>query len=111
VDSTLDRASEAGMLFGVLLYMLDTNRDTEAILTFVAVSGSLLVSYVRARAEGLRLAMTDGLFTRAERVLLLGAALILGYLTIALWLLAVLTCLTALQRLLIGVRELRARER
>ena len=50
--------------------------------------------------------MTDGLFTRPERVLLLGSALILGYLTIALWVLAVLTTLTALQRLLIGIRLL-----
>lgn len=111
VDSTLDRVSEAVVLFGVLIYMLGANRDVDAMLAFVAVVGSMMVSYVRARAEGLGLSMTDGLFTRAERVLLLGAALILGYLSTALWLLAVLTSLTALQRLLIGMRALRERRR
>ncbi len=111
IDSTLDRASEAVVLFGVCVYMLGTDRDTEAMLAFVAVVGSLMVSYVRARAEGLGVSMTDGIFTRPERVLLLGSALILGYLWIALWALAVLTSLTALQRLLIGIRALQERRR
>ena len=106
IDSTLDRASEAVLLLGAVMYVLGTRNDTAAVLAFVAVVGSLMVSYVRARAEGLGVEMTDGLFTRPERVLLLGSALILGYLTIALWVLAVLTTLTALQRLLIGIRLL-----
>ena len=106
IDSTLDRASEAVVLLGAFMYVLGTRNDTAAVLAFVAVVGSLMVSYVRARAEGLGVEMTDGLFTRPERVLLLGSALILGYLTIALWVLAVLTTLTALQRLLIGIRLL-----
>jgi hypothetical protein len=50
--------------------------------------------------------MTDGLFTRPERVVLLWAALLLGWLTPALWLLAVLTMLTAFQRLYLGARAL-----
>jgi CDP-diacylglycerol--glycerol-3-phosphate 3-phosphatidyltransferase len=50
--------------------------------------------------------MKDGLFTRPERVMLLGVALLFGWLRLALWLLAVLTMLTALQRLYLGARAL-----
>jgi CDP-diacylglycerol--glycerol-3-phosphate 3-phosphatidyltransferase len=106
LDSTFDRISEAAVLFGVLLYALDRGQDEQAALTFVAIVGSLLVSYVRARAEGLGVSMKDGLFTRPERVMLLGVALLFGWLRLALWLLAVLTMLTALQRLYLGARAL-----
>lgn len=108
LDSTLDRVSEAAVLCGVLAYALGRGDDEQALLAFVAVVGSLMVSYVRARAEALGLALTDGLFTRAERVVVLSAALMLGWLRPALWLLAVLTVLTAVQRVVIAVRALRA---
>jgi CDP-diacylglycerol--glycerol-3-phosphate 3-phosphatidyltransferase len=65
------------------------------------VVGSILVSYVRARAEGLGLELREGLFTRAERVVLLGGALVIsldGLVLAALWVLAVLSHLTAAQR-------------
>jgi CDP-diacylglycerol--glycerol-3-phosphate 3-phosphatidyltransferase len=77
------------------------------VLAFVALVGSLMVSYVRARAEGLGVALTDGLFTRAERVVLVGVALVFGWLRLALWMLAVLTTITALQRLYIASYKLR----
>jgi CDP-diacylglycerol--glycerol-3-phosphate 3-phosphatidyltransferase len=108
LDSTLDRVSEAAVLAGVLLYALDREDATLATLSFVAVVGSLLVSYVRARVEGLGSRLTDGLFTRAERVVVLGIALVAGLLTPALWLLAALTPLTAAQRLWLGLRALRS---
>ena len=97
-DSVLDRLSEAVVLGGILVYELDRGNEEEAILAFTAVVGSILVSYVRARAEGLGLTMTSGLFTRPERVVLTGAALILGLLRPALWVLAVVTLLTVAQR-------------
>ncbi len=106
LDSVLDRISEAVVLCGIVAYSLMRDNDEHAMLGFVAVVGSLLVSYVRARAEGLGIALTDGLFTRAERVALTSAALILGWLGPALWLLAVLTSLTAAQRLTIAMRKL-----
>jgi CDP-diacylglycerol---glycerol-3-phosphate 3-phosphatidyltransferase len=105
-DSTLDRLSEAAVLLGVLWYYLDLGRTEESLLAFVAVVGSLMVSYVRARAEGLGLALQDGLFTRSERVVVMGAALLFGWLRPALWLLAVLTTLTAAQRTWIAARML-----
>src|SRR5690606_31144503 len=98
-DSVLDRVSEALVLFGIAWWAIDTGRTEEALLAFVAVVGSLLVSYVRARAEGLDLTLTDGLFRRQERVVLTGVGLLLGLMRPALWILAVLSCLTAAQRL------------
>jgi CDP-diacylglycerol--glycerol-3-phosphate 3-phosphatidyltransferase len=109
-DSTLDRVSEAAVLFGILWYALDRGDREQALLAFVAVVGSLMVSYVRARSEGLGLPLRDGLFTRSERVVLTGVALILGLLRPALWILAVLTVLTAAQRLWIASRTLIAED-
>ncbi|MQA00062.1 MAG: CDP-alcohol phosphatidyltransferase family protein [Dehalococcoidia bacterium] len=109
-DSVLDRVSEAVVLFGVAWWAIDTGRTEEALLAFVALVGSLLVSYVRARAEGLGLALTDGLFRRQERVVLTGAGLLLGLMRPALWLLAVLSCLTAAQRLYLAGRALKLAE-
>jgi len=106
LDSTFDRLSEAAVLFGVLLHTLDRGHDEQAALAFVAIVGSLMVSYVRARGEGLGVSMTDGLFTRPERVVVLGVALLFGWLRAALWVLAVLTMLTASQRLFLGARAL-----
>jgi len=97
-DSVLDRLSEAVVLGGILVYEIDQGNDEETILAFAAIVGSILVSYVRARAEGLDVSMTSGLFTRPERVVVTGAALILGLLRPALWLLTVITLLTVAQR-------------
>lgn len=109
-DSTLDRLSEAAVLFGIAWYATARGNRELALLAFAAVVGSLLVSYVRARAEGLGLALRDGLFTRAERVLLTGVMLITGWLRLGLWVLAVLALLTALQRLWIAGRALHAED-
>ena len=106
-DSVLDRLSEAVVLFGICWYQLDLGNHEEALLAFVAVVGSLMVSYTRARAEAAGVMLKDGLFTRAERVVVTSAALILGWLRPALWLLAVLTLLTTFQRLYLTRRLLR----
>ena len=66
-----------------------------------------MVSYIRARADGLGLELRDGLFTRPERVVLLALALITGWLRLGLWILAVLTLLTATQRFISAARTLR----
>lgn len=105
-DSTLDRLSEAAVLFGICWYMLDLGDRTGALLAFLAVVGSLMVSYVRARSEGLGQPLRDGLFTRSERVVITGVALIFGWLIPALWILAVFTLLTAAQRTWMAARLL-----
>jgi len=105
-DSTLDRLSEAAVLFGIAWYQFDLGNREEVLLTFLALIGSLMVSYVRARAEGLGHPLRDGLFTRSERVVLTGIALMFGFLRVALWILAILTLLTAAQRTWIASRAL-----
>ncbi len=106
-DAVLDRVSEAAVLFGLLWHFSDHGERTEVLLLFVAVVGSILVSYVRARAEVIGLKMREGVFTRTERVVLLGGGLIIDgsgvedAMTVALWILAVLASFTAAQRLAI----------
>ena len=108
-DSVLDRLSEAAVLGGILLYELELENHEEAVLAFWAVVGSLMVSYVRARVEGLGImTMRSGLFTRPERVVVTGVALLFGWLRPALWLLAVVTLVTTAQRVYVARRLLAA---
>ena len=100
-DSVLDRISEAAVLGGVLFHYTEIGGHTqEIVLCYAAVVGSIMVSYARARAEGEGLTMREGLFTRAERVILLGGALVIGHGVVlwALWVLVVLSHFTAVQR-------------
>lgn len=106
-DATMDRVSEAAVFFGLLIYFSDRGAQTEELLIFIAVVASILVSYVRARAEILGLKMKEGAFTRFERVALMGVGLIAhdlsgeNVITPVLWILAALASFTALQRLVI----------
>lgn len=104
-DATMDRLSEAAVLFGLLWFFSDRGAREEELLIFAAVVASIMVSYLRARAEVIGVKMRDGLFTRTERVLLLGGGMILqdiideNVLTPVLWALALIAGFTALQRL------------
>lgn len=104
-DSTMDRLSEAAVLFGLLWYFSNLNAREEGLLIFAAVVASIMVSYLRARAEIIGLKLREGVFTRTERVLLLGGGLILhdlldvNILTPVLWALALIAGFTVLQRL------------
>jgi CDP-diacylglycerol--glycerol-3-phosphate 3-phosphatidyltransferase len=115
-DATVDRISEAAVLFGLLVFFSDRGGRTEELLIFVAAVSSILVSYVRARAEILGLRMREGAFTRFERVLLIGAGLIVqdvvdeNVITPVLWALAALATFTVLQRLAIVWLKTRAME-
>jgi CDP-diacylglycerol---glycerol-3-phosphate 3-phosphatidyltransferase len=106
-DATMDRVSEAAVFFGLLIYFSDGGQQKEELLIFVAIVASILVSYVRARAEIIGLKMKEGAFTRFERVALMGFGLIAhdlsgeNVITPVLWILAVLASFTALQRLAI----------
>ena len=103
-DAVLDRYSEGVVLLGILVYLVGQGDERAAALVFAALTGSILVSYVRAQAETLGYPLRDGWFTRVERVLLTAFALLVsgwwsGALVAALWVLAVLANVTALQRL------------
>lgn len=99
LDSALDRLSEAAVLGGLAFYFAQRGEREEVMLCFAALAGSMLVSYMRARAQSYGLDLREGLFTRPERVLVLGGGFIIGQVRIALWILAVLANATALQRL------------
>ncbi|MHC1578261.1 MAG: CDP-alcohol phosphatidyltransferase family protein [Dehalococcoidia bacterium] len=101
LDSTFDRISEAATLCGLAIWYVSQEAATLGIvLIFVVLIGSFLVSYVRARAEGLGWDCRVGLFTRAERVIVLAAGLLISQiLIIALCILAVFVFVTVVQRL------------
>ncbi|HEY8885733.1 MAG TPA: CDP-alcohol phosphatidyltransferase family protein [Chloroflexota bacterium] len=100
LDSTVDRYAEAALLLGLLI---DASRRGDLLVsaaTYVVIVGSLMVSYTRARAEGLGLKCEVGIAPRPERVIILALGLILGLELPALIILAVLTNVTAIQRIL-----------
>ena len=99
LDSTLDRFSEAVIFLGLFVYYINQDGQLELILIYATVVGSIMVSYARARAEGIGVPLKDGLFTRFERVFLLVVGLIFNWLTPVLWLLAIFSNLTAFQRM------------
>lgn len=108
-DAVMDRVSEAAVLFGLLYYFSDRGGREEEMLIFAAVVASFLVSYTRARAETVGIPLREGLFGRAERVVLLGIGLIIDQVTAVLWVLAVAAGVTAIQRLaLVWVRARRS---
>jgi len=109
-DSVMDRVSEAAILFGLLYYYTDRDAREESLLIFAALAGSMLVSYIRARGEILGIPIREGLFTRAERVIIIGVGSMIDQVRIALWILAVLANLTALQRLFLVWRKTRKGE-
>lgn len=97
-DSTLDRLAEALLYLGVVVFYMNQASSLGVVLAYIAVIGSLLVSYARARAEGLGLKMREGLMTRFERLAVLIVGLMLGQLWIALWILAIMSVFTVIQR-------------
>jgi CDP-diacylglycerol---glycerol-3-phosphate 3-phosphatidyltransferase len=110
VDSTTDRISEAFMLGAIALVFARENNEVALAFTFAAVGGSFLVSYTRARAEALSLKGDVGIGSRAERVFVISAGLILapwGALQWAIYLLTVTAWITVLQRVLAVRSQLR----
>lgn len=102
LDSTVDRIAEAAVLFGLLVwYTREAAQGSrlEILLVYAVLVGSVLVSYVKARAEGVGWQCHVGLFTRAERVIVLAIGLIINQVLIALWVLVVFVFITAVQRL------------
>lgn len=97
LDSTIDRFSEAIIFLGILISVKGSLSYT--ILIFGAFIGSFMVSYTRARAEGLEFKCEIGLLTRVERVVILGLFLLLNKVFIALWIIAILSEVTVLHRL------------
>lgn len=112
LDSTTDRISEGAVLVGVLLYFQHHQMYLGPVLVVLTLLGSLMVSYVRARAQSLGFSCEGGLLARPERVLLTVLGLLLtpfntSGLLVVVMILAVFTNLTALQRMFIVWRQSR----
>ena len=76
LDSTLDRYAEIVLFLGLIYYFLEKGNLEGVIFSLLTLTGSLMVSYTRARAEGLGLSCKIGLFTRFERLLVLTIGLV-----------------------------------
>ena len=100
-DSVIDRYSELVMFFGIAAHFALIQDDLTLVAILFAICGSIMVSYSRARAESLGFSANIGIMQRAERIVLLGfgALFHLTALKIAVWLIAILANLTALQRI------------
>jgi CDP-diacylglycerol--glycerol-3-phosphate 3-phosphatidyltransferase len=111
LDSVADRYSEAVMFAALIIVFAQKGETGLGVGAVMALIGSLLVSYARARAEGLGLDCEVGFFQRPERVVALAVGLLLPdlLLTPVVWILAVVTNVTVLQRVL-HVRRLLADE-
>lgn len=98
-DSIIDRYSELLIFGGLMYYYLQHQDRLAVILVYLAVAGSLMVSYTRARAQSLGVEIKIGILSRVERFLVLIPCLIFNQPIIALWLIAILSNVTALQRI------------
>lgn len=115
-DSTLDRYSELFSLFGITLYLMTASGIWAGVITFLALVGSIMVSYVRARAEGLGIECKVGIMQRPERVVVTALAAIITGMTSNLWwliggmaLIAVLANITAFWRVAHCYKQLKDR--
>lgn len=99
VDSVSDRYSELIIYGGLLYHFLRLGEPFGGMLVFAAAAGSVLVSYVKARAEGLGYGAKVGLLTRVERYLVLAPSLVFNQLYIGLAIIAIFANITALQRI------------
>ena len=98
-DSVMDRYSDLIVLLGILLYYTRRGSTGMVVLTSVVLIGTALVPYVRARAEGVIEKCAVGLLERAERIALLAVGSLFDVMAPILWILAVLTHFTVVQRI------------
>jgi len=100
LDSTVDRYSEAVVFAGLLIYLTRTDAGTiPVLLTYATIVGSLMISYTRSKAEAIGIRGDVGVAQRLERVVILAVALLISQPVWGLWLLAILTHITAVHRI------------
>lgn len=99
VDSVTDRYSDLLMLGGLLMFYAGQANQLAVGLAYAAAVGTVLVSYTRARAQSLGIETKIGMLSRLERYIVLVPALILNLPIVALWIMAIFTNITALQRI------------
>src|ERR1700689_1679603 len=107
-DSTLDRYSDMALYMGLLVYYAQAGRTSYVILAAVATAGSVMVSYSRARAESLIPLCKVGFMERPERMVLLMLGGAFDRMAPALWVIAVVSTLTVIHRIVYTWQEMRA---
>ena len=100
VDSVTDRYSELVIFLGLLLYYNQQGDWVNTLGVYLAAAGSVLVSYIRARAQSLGYEAKVGILTRAERYAVLAPTLIFNIPWLGVWIIAVLANVTAMQRII-----------
>ena len=100
LDSVMDRFSESVTLVALIWYFSgQAEGRIPVILLAVTIVGSLMVSYTRARAEAVNIECKEGFFQRTERIIVLILGLVTGWMLPVLWILAIFTNFTAVQRI------------
>jgi CDP-diacylglycerol--glycerol-3-phosphate 3-phosphatidyltransferase len=107
LDSVLDRYSDLLLLLAILIHYLIKEDSGLVILTSFVSMGTVLIPYIRARAEALGVPCTIGLMERAERIILLSIGALFQWMEPILWILAILTHFTVLQRIYYVWKKLR----
>jgi len=107
LDSTMDRYSDMLLYMGLLILYARVDRTPQMVLVWVAAFGSFMTSYARARAEILIPRCTVGLLERPERIVLLVVGALANRMVAVLWIIAVLSNVTAVQRVVYTYGELK----
>ena len=107
LDSTMDRYSDMVLFMGLMILYARVDRTPQMVLVWVAAFGSFMTSYARARAESLIPRCTVGLLERPERIVLLVVGALANRMVAVLWIIAVLSNVTAVQRVVYTYVELK----
>ena len=107
LDSTMDRYSDMLLFLGLLILYARLRTTPHMVLVWVAAFGSFMTSYARARAESLIAACTVGFLERPERIVLIVVGALFNRMVAVLWIIAVLSNVTALQRIVYTYTELK----
>lgn len=99
LDSVLDRYSDAFLFLSIGYYLVAQGEHTGAFLSLGTLVGAFIVSYTRARAEGLGASCHTGIMERPERIILLIFATVTGWVVPVLWIMFILTHITVIQRM------------
>jgi len=110
LDSTMDRLVDMVVLLGIVLYYGEMGRPGIALLAGIVLVSSVMTSYAKARAEQFMPELSGGTFERGERIGLLAAGGILGWMVPILWVLAVGTTATVVQRFALAHRAMNESE-
>ena len=104
-DSVVDRYSDLALYMGLLVYYASINRFFYIVLTAVVMTGSVMVSYTRARAENTIPRCKVGFLERPERIVLIIIGALFGRMAAVLWVIAVLSNLTVIHRMIYTWQE------